>query len=62
MCFHSQAEIKLAFAAQILNETAALFEGDYSGASWEENNVENFVNVLTQQADNLRSCVSLSLR
>lgn len=51
----------MAFAAQILNETAALFEEDYSGASWQENTVEHLVNVLTQQADNLCSCVSLRL-
>uniref|UniRef100_H3C0V7 Interferon n=1 Tax=Tetraodon nigroviridis TaxID=99883 RepID=H3C0V7_TETNG len=56
--FNASAEDRLAFAAQILNETAALFEEDYSGASWEEKSVENFVNILTQQADNLGSCVA----
>lgn len=61
MSFHTQAEDKLALAAQIMNETVALFEEDYSSASWEKTQVEHFLNVLTQQADNLHSCVSLSL-
>uniref|UniRef100_A0A671Y0L1 Interferon a3-like n=1 Tax=Sparus aurata TaxID=8175 RepID=A0A671Y0L1_SPAAU len=54
------AEDKLAFTAQVLKEMSVLFEEDHSSASWEENTVENFVNVVTQQADELRSCVSLS--
>ncbi|XP_051273607.1 interferon a3-like [Dicentrarchus labrax] len=53
----ASAEDQLAFTVQILNETAALFEEDHSSASWEENTVEDFVNVVTQQADNLRSCI-----
>lgn len=56
-----QAEDKMAFTVQVLNETAALFEEDYSAASWDENTVDNFVNVITQQADSLRSCVSLAV-
>lgn len=56
-----QAEDKMAFTVQVLNETAALFEEDYSAASWDENTVDNFVNVITQQADSLRSCVSLTV-
>lgn len=59
--FHTQAEDKLALAAQIMNETAALLMEDCSGASWDEKQVEHLVNVLTQQADNLQACVSLSL-
>nr|AFP94214.1 IFN2 [Oplegnathus fasciatus] len=51
------AEDKLGFTVQVLEETAALFEEDHSSASWEENTVENFVNVVTQQADGLRSCI-----
>nr|CAP72358.2 interferon [Sparus aurata] len=53
----ASAEDQLAFTVQILDETAALFEEDHSSASWEENTVENFVNVVTQQADELRSCI-----
>nr|CAT03224.1 interferon [Sparus aurata] len=53
----ASAEDKLAFTAQVLNETSVLFEEDHSSASWEENTVENFVNVVTQQADELRSCI-----
>lgn len=56
-----QAEDKLAFTVQILHEVAALFEEDHSLASWEESTVEDFVNVITQQSDGLRSCVSLSV-
>lgn len=56
-----QAEDKLHFTVQVLEEAAALFEEDHSNASWEENTVENFVNVVNQQADGLRSCVSLSV-
>nr|CAT03223.1 interferon [Sparus aurata] len=55
--FNASAEDKLAFTVQVLNETSVLFEEDHSSASWEENTVENFVNVVTQQADELRSCI-----
>ncbi|XP_027144877.1 interferon a3-like isoform X1 [Larimichthys crocea] len=52
----ASAEDKLHFTVQVLEEAAALFEEDHSNASWEENTVENFVNVVNQQADGLRSC------
>uniref|UniRef100_A0A3Q3BRX1 Uncharacterized protein n=1 Tax=Haplochromis burtoni TaxID=8153 RepID=A0A3Q3BRX1_HAPBU len=52
------AEDKLAFTVQILEEVAALFEEDHSSASWEENTVENFLNIVNKQAEELRSCVS----
>lgn len=51
----------MALAAQIMNGTVDLLMEDYSGASWDEKQVEDLVNVLTQQADNLQACVSLSL-
>ncbi|KAI3365499.1 hypothetical protein L3Q82_010589 [Scortum barcoo] len=51
------AEDKLGFIVQVLEETVVLFEEDHSSASWEENTVENFLNVVTQQADGLRSCI-----
>ncbi|XP_070783080.1 interferon a3-like [Enoplosus armatus] len=51
------AEDKLGFTVQVLEETAALFEEDHSSASWEENTVENFLSVVTRQADGLRSCI-----
>uniref|UniRef100_A0A3Q3CKN2 Uncharacterized protein n=1 Tax=Haplochromis burtoni TaxID=8153 RepID=A0A3Q3CKN2_HAPBU len=47
------AEDKLAFTVQILEEVAALFEEDHSSASWEENTVENFLNIVNKQ---LNSC------
>ncbi|XP_042078782.1 interferon a3 [Haplochromis burtoni] len=51
------AEDKLAFTVQILEEVAALFEEDHSSASWEENTVENFLNIVNKQAEELRSCI-----
>lgn len=58
---HHQAEDKVAFVAQMLNHTAALFNQDHSSASWEKNTVDNFLGLITQQADGLRSCVSSGL-
>ncbi|TWW82186.1 interferon a3-like [Takifugu flavidus] len=55
--FNASAEDKLALAAQIMNETVALLMEDHSGASWDEKQVENVINVLTQQADNLQACM-----
>jgi len=56
--FFFQAEDKLALAAQALKEVCALFDEDYSSSSWEESTVENFLNVVSKQADELHSCVS----
>ncbi|XP_038592064.1 interferon a3-like [Micropterus salmoides] len=53
----ASAEEKLGFTVQILEEAAALFEEDHSSASWEERTLEDFLNVVTQQADGLRSCI-----
>lgn len=47
------------FIAQILEEVAHLFEKDHSSASWEEKTLEDFLGVIHQQAENLRTCVSL---
>nr|XP_020472205.1 interferon a3-like [Monopterus albus] len=57
----ASAEDKLGFTVQILEEVAVLFEEDYSSASWEKNTVDHFVNIVTQQAEHLGSCVSLRL-
>uniref|UniRef100_A0A673ADI1 Interferon a3-like n=1 Tax=Sphaeramia orbicularis TaxID=375764 RepID=A0A673ADI1_9TELE len=57
----ASAEDRLAFTVQILEEVAALFEEDRSPSNetvWEETTVENFINLTTQQADGLRSCVT----
>ncbi|XP_026033953.1 interferon a3-like [Astatotilapia calliptera] len=51
------AEDKLAFTVQILEKLFALFEEDHSSASWEENTVENFLNIVNKQAEELRSCI-----
>uniref|UniRef100_A0A8C2ZD10 Interferon n=1 Tax=Cyclopterus lumpus TaxID=8103 RepID=A0A8C2ZD10_CYCLU len=53
----ASAEDKLRFTVQILEEMAALFEEDHSNASWEENTVDHFLIVVTQQADGLHSCI-----
>ncbi|TNN84816.1 Interferon a3 [Liparis tanakae] len=53
----ASAEDKLRFTIQILEEMAALFEEDHSNASWEENTVDHFLIVVTQQADGLHSCM-----
>ncbi|XP_047465707.1 uncharacterized protein LOC125022810 [Mugil cephalus] len=53
----ASAEDKLAFTVQVLKEVAALFEEDYSSASWEESTVENFLNVVNRQADGLHFCI-----
>ncbi|XP_042253573.1 interferon a3-like [Thunnus maccoyii] len=47
---------RLGFVVQILEQTAALFEEAHNSTSWEEKTVEDFLNVVTQQADGLRSC------
>ncbi|CAI5658275.1 unnamed protein product [Oreochromis niloticus] len=51
------AEDKLAFTVQILKELLALFEEDHSSASWEENTVENFLNIVDKQTEELHSCI-----
>uniref|UniRef100_A0A3B5B3X2 Uncharacterized protein n=1 Tax=Stegastes partitus TaxID=144197 RepID=A0A3B5B3X2_9TELE len=53
----ASAQDKLAFVVQILEEVAALFEEDHSSASWENRTVENFLLVVSQQADELSSCI-----
>ncbi|KAL6094562.1 uncharacterized protein ACO6RY_15942 [Pungitius sinensis] len=53
----ASAEDKLRFSVQILEEMVALFEEDHSNASWEEQTVEHFLMVVTQQAEGLHSCI-----
>ncbi|XP_033975680.1 interferon a3-like [Trematomus bernacchii] len=53
----ASAEDKLSFTVQILEEMVVLFEEDNSKASWEEIREENFLQVVTQVADGLRSCI-----
>ncbi|KAI4807854.1 hypothetical protein KUCAC02_027630 [Chaenocephalus aceratus] len=53
----ASAEDKLSFTVQILEEMVVLFEEDNSKASWEEIKEENFLQVVTQVADGLRSCI-----
>ncbi|CAI5658285.1 unnamed protein product [Oreochromis niloticus] len=51
------AEDKLAFTIQILKELSALFEKNRSSAPWEENTVENFLNIVNKQTEELHSCI-----
>ncbi|KAM8836931.1 interferon a3-like [Spinachia spinachia] len=53
----ASADDKLRFSVQVLEEMVALFEEDHSNASWEEQTVEHFLIVVTQQADGLHSCI-----
>uniref|UniRef100_A0A3Q2V2Q4 Interferon a3-like n=1 Tax=Haplochromis burtoni TaxID=8153 RepID=A0A3Q2V2Q4_HAPBU len=53
----SSVEDKLAFTVQILEEVAALFEEDHSSASWEDSTVRNLLNIVSKQAEELRSCI-----
>ncbi|KAM7370579.1 hypothetical protein PAMP_010111 [Pampus punctatissimus] len=48
---------RLGFMVQILEQVAVLFEETHNSTSWEENTVEDFLNVITQQADGLSSCI-----
>ncbi|XP_069370718.1 interferon a3-like [Paralichthys olivaceus] len=54
---NASAEDRLGFTVQVLKEVAALFEEDSSSASWEEKQMDDFLNIVTQQADGLRSCI-----
>ncbi|XP_034564296.1 interferon phi 4 isoform X1 [Notolabrus celidotus] len=51
------AEDKVIFTVQILDETMTLFSKNHSAASWEEKTVDNFLGVVSRQADGLRSCI-----
>ncbi|XP_069373684.1 interferon a3 [Paralichthys olivaceus] len=53
----ASAEDKLAFTVQVLEEVVLLFEEDHSAASWEERRLEDFRNIVSRQADGLRSCI-----
>ncbi|XP_056221226.1 interferon a3-like [Seriola aureovittata] len=53
----ASAEDKLGFTVQVLDEVAVLFDEDHSNASWEEKTEKDFLGVVTQQADGLRSCI-----
>uniref|UniRef100_A0AAZ1XRF1 Interferon a3-like n=1 Tax=Oreochromis aureus TaxID=47969 RepID=A0AAZ1XRF1_OREAU len=55
---YRQAEDKLVFTVQVLEEVAVLFEEDHSSASWEDSTVRNFLNIVNKQAEELHSCVS----
>ncbi|XP_055360630.1 interferon a3-like [Betta splendens] len=52
----ASAEDKVGFTVQVLEEVVVLFEEDHSSASWEQVTVENFLSVVTRQAEGLRSC------
>ncbi|XP_062298759.1 interferon a3-like [Scomber scombrus] len=47
---------RLGFIVQSLEQMALLFEEAHNSTSWQEKTVEDFVNVVSRQADGLRSC------
>ncbi|XP_060884499.1 interferon a3-like [Labrus mixtus] len=51
------AEDKLSFTVQVLNEMETLLNKNHSSASWEEKTVDNFLGVVSRQADGLHSCI-----
>ncbi|KAF7657417.1 hypothetical protein LDENG_00026860 [Lucifuga dentata] len=53
---NTSAEDQLKFIVQVLEEMTDLFEQDWSSVSWEENTVENFLNIVNQQVDGLHAC------
>ncbi|XP_063749769.1 uncharacterized protein LOC134871102 [Eleginops maclovinus] len=53
----ASAEDKLSFTVQILEEMVVLFDEDKNNASWVKNTEENFLQIVTQLADGLRSCI-----
>ncbi|XP_063338362.1 interferon a3-like [Pelmatolapia mariae] len=60
--FNATDEDKLAFIVQILKELFDLFEKDRSSAPWEENTVENFLNIVNKMAEELQCCPSIFFR
>ncbi|XP_034425782.1 interferon a3-like [Hippoglossus hippoglossus] len=50
-------EDKLALTVQVLEEVVLLFEEDHRAASWGERRLDDFLNVMSRQADGLRSCI-----
>ncbi|CAJ1080120.1 interferon phi 4 isoform X2 [Xyrichtys novacula] len=50
------AEDKVILTVQVLDETMTLFSKNHSAASWEERTADNFLGVVSRQADGLRSC------
>uniref|UniRef100_A0A8C6SPF9 Type I interferon n=1 Tax=Neogobius melanostomus TaxID=47308 RepID=A0A8C6SPF9_9GOBI len=50
----------ICFAAHVLDEIVVLFGEDQTHASWSARTGEDFLNVITQQADGVASCVSIT--
>uniref|UniRef100_A0A665WE14 Interferon a3-like n=1 Tax=Echeneis naucrates TaxID=173247 RepID=A0A665WE14_ECHNA len=57
LAFRASAEDKIGFVVQTLDEVVELFEEDHSSASWEDKPLRDLLNIVTQQAEGLRSCV-----
>ncbi|KAJ0060045.1 hypothetical protein NL108_002835 [Boleophthalmus pectinirostris] len=49
-------EERLSFVAHVLDEIYALFEENQTHASWPENTVDDFLNIISQQANGVRRC------
>ncbi|KAM4624577.1 interferon phi 4 [Polymixia lowei] len=48
---------QLGFIVQTLEEIIDLFNEDLDHVTWEESRLDNFLNVLSQQMDGMRSCI-----
>ncbi|XP_029383897.1 interferon a3-like [Echeneis naucrates] len=57
LAFRASAEDKIGFVVQTLDEVVELFEEDHSSASWEDKPLRDLLNIVTQQAEGLRSCI-----
>uniref|UniRef100_A0A668ADP1 Interferon a3-like n=1 Tax=Myripristis murdjan TaxID=586833 RepID=A0A668ADP1_9TELE len=54
---YEQAEDRLNFMAQVLEEVVHLFEEDWDSMPWPETTVNNFLSVVNQQEEGVRSCI-----
>uniref|UniRef100_A0A668ASA1 Interferon a3-like n=1 Tax=Myripristis murdjan TaxID=586833 RepID=A0A668ASA1_9TELE len=52
----ASAEDRLNFMAQVLEEVVHLFEEDWDSMPWPETTVNNFLSVVNQQEEGVRSC------
>ncbi|XP_029934219.1 interferon phi 4 [Myripristis murdjan] len=53
----ASAEDRLNFMAQVLEEVVHLFEEDWDSMPWPETTVNNFLSVVNQQEEGVRSCI-----
>ncbi|XP_053719337.1 interferon a3-like [Synchiropus splendidus] len=54
----ASVEERLRFIVHMVEEVTTLFKGDTSGASWEPQKQDDFLNIINQQASGLRTCLT----